>query len=170
MIFLDQVEAAANDARLYYLALAGALVVPDICGALEAEDGEATPARYKTWFDNHIAPLHSFDNDPPYVRGEDCYQFRCSFLHQGRTQHPKSEYSRILFIEPGAVPGVVHMVVIGDALVLDVREFCLEMVAGARRWIAAVIGTEPYQSNLGSFVQRYPNGLLPYIKGAPIIS
>jgi hypothetical protein len=28
--FLDQVEAAANDGRFYYLALAGALAVPDI--------------------------------------------------------------------------------------------------------------------------------------------
>jgi hypothetical protein len=47
--YLDQVEAGANVAQLYYLALAGALVIPDMCGALESQNGEATKAQYEAW-------------------------------------------------------------------------------------------------------------------------
>jgi hypothetical protein len=168
--FLDQVEAGANTARLYYLALAGALVIPDICGALESADGSTNGAIYTAWFDTHVAPLHVWGGRPPMLTGEDSYRFRCSFLHQGRTQHPKSGYSRIVFVEPGATTNVFHMNILNDALNIDVREFCLEMVGAARKWVASVAGTQPYESNLAAFVRRYPNGLAPYIVGAPVIS
>jgi len=35
---------AASAAGLYYLALFAALAIPDICSALETENGKATPA------------------------------------------------------------------------------------------------------------------------------
>ncbi|MGA2036505.1 MAG: hypothetical protein ABSH04_02855 [Acidimicrobiales bacterium] len=169
--YLDQVEAAANDSRFYYLALAGSLVIPDICGALESKDGGATGDRYKTWFDTHVAPRNvSYFTRKPYLTGEDCYRFRCSFLHQGRTQHPKSGYTRILFIEPGPNPIIGHMNIVNDALNIDVRLFCTEMVDSARQWLTGVVGTEPYETNLNAFVRRYPNGLAPYIGGMPVIS
>src|SRR5438132_7430853 len=108
--FLDQVAIAANNQRLYYLALTGALVIPDICSALEAKDGQANGPRYIAWFDSHVAPRYASARRPPMLTGADWYRFRCSFLHQGTTQHPKSTYSRILFIEPGAAPTVIlHM-------------------------------------------------------------
>lgn len=170
--FLDQVEVAANDARLYYLALLGALAIPDLCGALEAQGGEATRARYKSWFDTHVGPLYvnHWAGDEPFLSGEDCYLFRCSYLHQGRTQHPRSGYSRILFVEPGTTTNVFHMNIMNDALNIDVRLFCLEMVTAARGWLAGVAGTEPYETNLNAFVRRYPHGLAPYIVGIPVIS
>lgn len=168
--YLDQIEAAANDGRFYYLALTGALAVPDICGALESNDGEANGPRYKAWFDAHMATRHAYGGRPPILTGEDCWRFRCSFLHQGSTQHPTSGYARILFIEPGATGNTFHMNVIGDALNIDVRFFCVEMVDSARRWLGGVVGTEPYQTNFDAFVHRYPVGLAPYIRGVPVIS
>jgi hypothetical protein len=62
------------------------------------------------------------------------------------------------------------MNIMGDALNIDVRLFCLEMVVSARQWLAGVAGTEPYETNLNAFVRRYPNGLPPYIGGVPVIS
>jgi hypothetical protein len=163
--FLAQVEAGAKADNLYYLALAGALVIPDMCGALESQNGEAKGSHYKSWFDRHIAPMHGI------LTGEDCYRFRCSFLHQGRTQHPTGTYSRIVFVEPGAPFGAVfHMNVMNDALNIDVQHFCAEMVMGARNWLGQVRGTEPYESNLNKFVRRYPNGFAPYFIGVPVIS
>src|SRR6266498_4055315 len=47
--FLDQIDAATN-ANFYYVAFACALAVPDICTGLEASDGRATGARYRTWW------------------------------------------------------------------------------------------------------------------------
>lgn len=168
--FLDQVEIGANNPSLFYLALSGALAIPDICGALESSDGTTDGDTYSEWFDTHIAPIHSRQNQPPKLSGRDCYRFRCSFLHQGTTLHPQSRYTRILFVEPGTTTNVFHMNVINDALNIDVRLFCLEVVTGARRWVEQVTGTEPYETNLNACVRRYAGGLPPYIVGIPVIS
>ncbi|MGO9964937.1 MAG: hypothetical protein ACLPUG_16115 [Acidimicrobiales bacterium] len=170
--FLGQLEAAASDSRLYYVALLGALVIPDICGALESQNGLASGLRYKRWFDTHVAPLHvNVRTHQPFLNGESCYRFRCSFLHQGRTRRTGQGYTRIVFIEPGVQSPVhAHMNILNDALNIDVQDFCLEMVGSARRWLAGVIGTEPYQTNMNNFVRRYPTGLSPYIAGVPVIS
>lgn len=161
---LSQIGWAA-DHGIYFLALAGALMIPDICGALEAPDGQATGSRYAAWFDTHVAPLHN-----NWMTGDMCWKFRCSLLHQGTAQHPRGAYSRILFVEPGAHGGTFHMNVLNDALNIDARMFCLELVAAALAWEESVSGTEPYETNVRKFVTRYPNGLRPYIVGVPIIS
>ena len=163
--YLNQIEMAAKTNGLYYLSLGASLTIPDICGALESTDGIATGARYKAWFDaNALPPYRNF------LSGEDCYRFRCSFLHQGTTGHPQSSYSRIVFIEPGATGTVAHLNVMNDALKIDVKRFTLDMVVSAKMWLACVKGTEPYESNLNKFVRRYPQGLAPYIVGVPVIS
>ena len=62
------------------------------------------------------------------------------------------------------------MNILNDALNIDVREFCIEIVSAARLWLEQVRGTEPYETNCVSFVHRYPNGIAPYIIGLPVIS
>ncbi len=166
--FFNQVAVAARH-RLYFLALAGALMIPDLCGALDSPDGQATGTRYKAWFDQHFAPLHAFGGTP-MLDGQTCWQFRCSLLHQGTTQHDNSAYSRILFVEPGTTTNFFHMNVLNDALNIDAEQFAIEMVKVARAWRQVVTGTEPYETNVGKFVARYPNGLPPYIVGLPVIS
>lgn len=159
-----QVVVGAN-AGVYFLALAGALMIPDICGALAAPDGRATGERYVDWFDTNAA-----DRFHGIMDGDTCYRFRCSLLHQGKSQHPQSRYSRVLFVEPGATSNVFHLNVLNDALNLDVRTFCLDLVGAASEWQAIVAGTEPYDTNLVNTIQRYPDGLSPYIGGVPVIS
>lgn len=167
--FFDQV-GRATDSGFHFLSLAGALMIPDICGALDSADGQATGSRYAAWFDQHVAPSYSWNGAPPLLNGETCYRFRCSFLHQGTMQHPRSAYSRILFVEPGATTITIHMGVTNDALTIDVREFCLDLVRAAQVWRGSVSGTEPYETNVKAFVTRYPRGLPPYISGVPVIS
>ena len=99
---------AASAASLYYLALSAALAITDICSALETENGKATPARYKAWFDRHGAPKCNAVLD-----GNTCYLFRCSMLHQDTTQEPVTQYLRVLFVEPG--DGAVSLEVTGPA-------------------------------------------------------
>jgi len=165
--FLNQVDLAANTAGLYFLALAGALVIPDICGALESPDGITNGARYIAWFIANVAPKYSAGL--VQLSGEDCYRFRCSFLHQGTTVHPKASYTRIIFLEPGG-PIMGHMNILNDALNLDIPTFCHDMTDAARNWMASQTGTEPYESNRKVFVTRYPEGLAPYAVGMPVIS
>jgi len=169
--FFTQVGIAANNG-LYFLALAGALTIPDICGALESDNGWATGAKYAAWFDKHVASLHTpgWRSGEPILSGETCYQFRCSFLHQGTTHHLASNYSRIMFVECGATSNIFHMNVLNGALNIDVRLFCLEMVTAAQAWRGGVVGTELYETNLTKFVARYPQGLAPYyFAGVPVI-
>ena len=163
--YLDQVEAA-NDANLFYVALAGALMVPDMAAAMDAPDGRTNAARYAAWFDQHAAQ-HFFD----LITGEDCYGLRCSMLHQGRMEPHKGSYERVVFLEPGASDPVrLHCNVFGDALNIDVRMFVADIIRSARAWLDTAEPTELYKLNYERTMQRYPHGLRPYIEGFPVIA
>jgi hypothetical protein len=158
---LQQIEDGLR-ANLYYLSLMAALAIPDMCAALSSPDGQTTGARYADWFDQNVAPKYGGNLD-----GQTCYQFRCSLLHQGTTQHPKSKYSRIFFVEPSK--RVLHNNVFDDALNVDVRIFCGDLITSANTWLVANENTANYQNNLAKFIRRHPNGLPPYIIGLPVI-
>jgi len=167
---IDQARQAA-DSRAYYLSLFAALALPDICAAMSSPDGQTNRSRYIAWFDEFVAPKYTVGPDRvPSLTGTNCYYYRCSILHQGSSQHPRSSFSRILFVEPGATTNVFHNNVINDALNLDVRLFCQDVCDGADSWLAAAEHTAEYQANYGHFLQRYPNGLPPYIVGVPVIA
>lgn len=155
----------ANDTGLYYVALMTALALPDICSALEASDGLANGTRYAAWFDEHVAPKYN-----GFLTGSDCYLFRCSFLHQGKTQHPKGNYSRILFLEPGTSSNIVHNNILNDALNIDVKIFCSDILESVEAWLPEAQKLPHFANNLAQFVARYPNGFPPYIVGTPVIT
>ena len=161
---LSQIRIASDD-RLYYVALFSALALPDICGALEALDGQATGPRYAAWFDKWIAPKYAGS-----FSGQDCYHFRCSLLHQGSTQHPKGAFSRILFVEPGSTSGVFHNNILNDALNIDVSIFCGDMIEGVKAWLPGARDLPHFAANENRFVTRYRHGLAPYIVGLPVIA
>jgi hypothetical protein len=66
---------AASATGLYFLALFCALTLPDICGALESENGQASGSKYKAWLRANV-PEQATDADL-------IYGLRCSLLHQG---------------------------------------------------------------------------------------
>lgn len=165
---LNQIRAA-NDAGLYYVALFSALAVPDICGALESQDGTANGQRYKAWFDHWVAPKYSFFGGTS-LTGEVCYYYRCAALHQGCAIHPKMQYSRIIFVEPGNRGIMLHNNVMNDALNIDVGRFCEDVISSCESWLAAVAADHTVQQNLANSMQRYPQGLTPYIAGIPVIA
>ena len=165
---LQQIRQA-NVGGLYYVALFSALALPDVCGALDSPDGRATKTRYISWFDAHVTPRYETARGPT-LTGTDAHYFRCSMLHQGRTGHPASKFSRILFLEPGTSNVVLHNNVFNDALNIDVRIFVQDILAAAEAWLAAAEVTTTFQTNIRHFVTRYPSGLPPYIVGVPVIS
>ena len=169
--FLEQIEIGLKS-NLYYLSLFAALAIPDICGAIGSEDGEASRNKYIDWFNKYVA--HKYEGQIAgervvFLTAEDCYFFRCSLLHQGSSQHPKSGYSRVIFVEPSATTNVFHCNIMNDALNIDVRIFCNDIIEGARAWLQKYEETELYKKNYGKFMSRYPNGLAPYIVGVPVI-
>jgi hypothetical protein len=179
---VEQIEASLAS-RLYFLSLFSSLSVPDIAGALSSDNGEASGKKFAAWYEAWVRPRfceNVLATLPPHARdhvaelenpldGESCYQFRCSLLHQGSTQHPKSKFDRIIFIEPGATTNVIHYGRMNDALCIDLPSFCNEVLQGARAWLASHEADPIVQKNLSRFVHRHPLGLRPYIAGVPVI-
>lgn len=170
---LKQIEAGLSN-NLYFLSLFVSLTIPDICAAMESANGRTTNTRYKAWFNKHFAPR----NPRKYGAGtnftaDDCYNFRCAILHQGRTNNGKTPYKRIMFFEPGTFSIGLHSCVVGSktkekSLVIDVKVFCADMVQGAKDWIKVNENSAAYKTNTPYLVKRYPQGIPP-VFGGPVI-
>jgi hypothetical protein len=159
--YLEQIQLAIGY-NLYYVAFMATLAVPDLCGALDSEDGQATKEKYIDWYDRYVTGCD-------YLDGSTCYYLRCSMLHQGSTQHPSSRYSKVIFIEPSSRNIVLHCNILNDALNIDLRVFCNDVIGAAARWLAEVEEMERFKANYSRFIHRYPDGLRPYIVGVPVI-
>jgi hypothetical protein len=167
---LSQIQKA-KEAGLYYVSLISALTVPDIAGALGSQDGRASSELYIDWYERWVRPRlrEKRDRDNPFS-GEACYSFRCSMLHQGRSQRQSDAYTKIIFIEPGYPNCQMHYVQIGGAaLLIQVDEFIDEIVIGCELWLASVLGTDLFEKNYANFARRHPAGLAPYVNGVPVI-
>lgn len=162
--FINQIQLALQNPSLYYLTLFASLALPDICGAMSSENGESSKEKYIQWYDQYMAHKCQF------FTGEDCYYFRCSLLHQGSSQHQRSEYRRIIFVEPSATTNIFHCNILNDALNLDVSVFCNDLIQSVENWLQVYENTELYKRNYERLIKRYPNGLPPYIGGVPVIS
>lgn len=110
---------------LYQASLVMTLCVPDICAALESNNGQASGKKYRKWFNKYIS-------NNVGISSKDCYYFRCSFLHQRRTSHKKSSYSRIIFVQPTS-SSTFHNNIIDGVLNIDLKIFCFEIISAARR-------------------------------------
>jgi hypothetical protein len=166
--YIQQVEIALKN-RLWLIAAIGALTLPDICGALPEPNGQATGQRYAKWFDQHVGPL-GYTNS---LSGNNCYKLRCSLLHQGSAQHPKSNVGRILLFMPRPDGNRVHLVGMDfggeKCLILDAERFCNDLVNATRTWWTATKDDALVKKNFDRFVRYWPDGINPFIVGTPII-
>lgn len=147
---IDQIRRAEK-AGLYYLALIGALTLPDICGALASENGRATGAKYKDWLRSFV-PEQAADADL-------IWGVRCSLLHQGHA-HPKGSFP-MAFTGPGT--GQVHNLSIVDGQGnqvgwTSIEMFVEEVTAGAERWYAEFGETQRVKRNYEKFARIRPEG------------
>jgi hypothetical protein len=149
---LHEIERAL-EAKLYYVAIAVALSVPDICACLECDPDKpiwATFEKYAAWCDANIR----FQN----LDGADLARLRGGVLHQGHFGHPKSKFNRVLFIGPessvkahdvimtvldyvsfGGV-SATELRLSGQILHLDVVRFCQTIMDSARKWVISKAG------------------------------
>lgn len=180
---IDQLEKSL-DSQYYFLALATALSVPDIAAAIDSDDGKATGQKYVAWYDEWVLPRFStnvnevlqargiespVDIENPFT-GAECYYYRCAMLHQARSTHARSAFSRVMFVEPKSTSNVIHYGILNDALTIDLPSFCLEVTQGYRDWVAAAQEEGNYKRNMENTMQRHRDGLAPYILGVPVIS
>lgn len=157
---LDEVDRALQ-AGLFYLALAGALTVPDLCAVAETPE-LGVRARYERWWDEHLGQEYA-----QMAGGAVAYQLRCAVLHEGSYQLRSGGFSRVIFLEPGgSIQG--HLNIVNDALWLDLPTLVRDILVAGRTWRSGV--TEEVESRLERHVRRHPNGLAPYIVGCPVIA
>ncbi len=155
----------ASQAGLHYLALFGALALPDICGALASDDGKATGPKYIAWVQAYV----------PQQAGEaaEIYGLRCSLLHQERAL-PHGAPFPIAFTFPTPTSGTLHNLstMVGDDQVgwISVPAFVNEVTDGAERWLRQFENTQTVTRNLEKFARYRPNGLPPHTGGFPVIA
>jgi hypothetical protein len=148
----------ASKAKHFHIALVAALVLPDICAALESTDGQATGAKYKAWTDKWLSPKYG-DVTGTSLSGDTCYYYRCAVLHQNRSLHPKLGFERVAFLEPnGSV--TMHDCVINNVLVIDIPSFCQDMSEAVSEWLRAAEGTVEYKTNVRNGMQRFPSDVV----------
>lgn len=163
-VITDEIERALS-AELYYLALIGALTLPDICAALESADAQTTGQRYQAWCETWFTPAYS-----SMLTGRDLWALRCGVVHHGRFGPPQSQYARVVFTLPNAMQALVHNVSVDDVLSLDALTFCRDMIQAALSWYAANQNKAEVIANLPRLVQYRSEGLPGYIVGIPIIA
>jgi hypothetical protein len=182
-VLIDQLDQSI-DSEYYFLALAMALSVPDIAAAIGSNDGEANGKKYMAWYDKWVFPRFSINvnemlqargiKNPVHIEnpftGAECYYYRCAMLHQARSIHAKSAFSRVMFIEPQSTTHVIHYGILNDALTIDLPSFCREVTQGYRDWVAVAQEEENYKKNIANTIQHHANGFAPYIVGVPVIS
>jgi hypothetical protein len=172
-------------AKLYYLAIAVALSVPDICACLECDPDKpiwATSDKYISWCERNL--VGQFKN----LDGTDLFRIRGGILHQGHFDHPKSKFDRVMFIGPespikshdvitSVAPGVKfggisveELRLVGDILMLDVLRFCRSIMDSACKWAIAKAADPFVKRNLPNLVRYRPNGLPPFSIGVPTIA
>jgi len=154
---------AALAGGLYYLALYGALALPDICGALGSENGRATPSKYKSWLKENV-PSEAGD-------AELIYGLRCSLLHQGRAFPHGSVFPLAFTYSPTGGFHNFSTVVNGEQVGwVDTAIFIREMTSGAEKWLRTYEGTNTVEGNLDKFARLRPEGLPPHVVGMPVIA
>lgn len=162
-VITKEIERALSSG-LYYLAVITTLSLPDMCAALESDDGTTSGQKYKSWCDAWLLPSY------PMLTSGDLYSMRCGVVHQGRLGHPRMQYARILFTLPNPNRNVFHRNVINDALNLDVVIFCRDMVRAVEQWYAAKHNDPNVVANLPRLMRHHERGLAPYMVGMPLIA
>ena len=172
---LEQIKVGLSH-NLYYLSLFATLTIPDICSALESKDGKTDGKKYKKWFDEYMVNKEPEKyGDGRNLTSNDCWNFRCAMLHQGRSSHDKIDYKRILFVEQPDLHGIgsIHACIVGAAteeksLLINVEKFCSDMIESANEWLVKNEKTDIYKENFLKLIRRYPGGIKPVL-GCPVI-
>jgi len=154
--YFDEVDRC-RQGKCYWALLHLLIVLPDICGALESDNGEANRDKYKRWCERYIADF--------LISSEEWYDIRCVLLHQGRTQGKRGKrYKVYSFSQPNMNGSKVHRKVIDGVLHLDVDEIAKEFLKGMREWTKD-LGLEKHQiyatnveHNLPSLARVTPKG------------
>jgi hypothetical protein len=149
-VYLTEMERCEK-AGAYWALLHLALVLPDICAALEYGPDAKVGERYTMWCRDHF-PKH------PSLTPDDRYQIRNAVLHEGSTLTNKSQYRSISFVEPRVADLEVHQNVTtsvdGKNLTLDVKQLADETRGAMGHWFVSLQESDERNALVASRLNR----------------
>lgn len=156
-------QALAN--HLFYAAIMLCLAIPDVCAALESDDGMTTKEDYKRWYRQWFQPKY------PELSEDDMYSLRCGVFHRGRLNDPRPglQYERVVFTLPSAQGRFYHREM-NNAYCTDAHDFCRQMIQSAEDWYRDNQNVPNVEKNMLRLVQYRPEGLKSYIVGVPVVA
>jgi len=147
---LEQIEACLHK-QWYYVAIMASLVIPDIGGAIDSENGEADQKKYAAWFDKYVKPKYTGKTN---LTGDKCYYLRSSMLHQGKTKHSKIKVVFMRFPQSNAHVNPV-LLKNNQGLLVEPNTFCNNMVYAAYDWLEVVHDNSRFKNNIINFMNLY---------------
>lgn len=128
-VYLDEIDRCVLG-QCYWALLHLIVVIPDICGALEEPNCEATKAGYLDWCKRIFPPA-----PPALLSPDDRYVIRKILLHQGRTLASKGHYTYYKFTPPAPSGVKIHGTRFASGqITLDVVEMAGETKRALRDW------------------------------------
>lgn len=161
---LKQIETALMF-KLYTIALQSAIALPDICGAMQSNDGIAKDSKYAKWFNKYM-------KDKTCLTAYECYKLRCCLLHQGISFRNDKAIKRIIFVYPNEsikMKDCYFNIGNDEAICIDLIDFCNNIVQAVRQWEKDMQDNQNYIKHYPNLINLYPNGLPPFIVGVSVI-
>lgn len=164
--FIAAARAAAA-ADNWFAALALALTLPDICGALENPGPGKSKARFVDWWDRYMAHHYAVYPDAgeswqpfTYLPGTEAFALRCSYLHAGTDDvaRPDTALTRVRFLGPpsAAAFGFNPQT---RTLAIGLEQF-VDWVCGAvETWLAERAEDPEVHSRLSGLVSIIPSAI-----------
>ena len=152
------------DAGFYSLPIFMAAAIPDICSALEAEDGRAKHSRYKSWFERWVASRMSL------ISADDCYNLRCGLVHQGRLGQMPGSVNQVVFLLPNAIISNFSNNRFDNTYMYAVVDFCKDMVGASCDWWIENSNNSVVLHNSESVLKLHRSGYGNSIQGVPVLA
>jgi len=151
--FLNSIRADVKH-ESWFAALALALMLPDICGKLQWPEEQKTGKRYAKWWADNFGITYQYGSPSDYVTGDEMWQLRCAYLHEGSSelQNHKTELSAVIEKFQFTISRD-HLKKEGNTVWLDVQTFCENMCKQVEDWETNILSQD-------SFMQRRAEKLL----------
>ncbi len=106
--------------------------------------------------------------------GRSCYRLRGGVVHRGNAAgHPFFGATHVIFTVPeSGVSFHAFSLKVGEstAAMFDLGKFCDAMAQAVRKWYAAHKDDEKVKANVRNLLSLRPDGIIPFIAGAPIVA
>jgi len=130
----------------YWALLHLSVILPDICAALESEDGQGKPDKYKNWCKRYLAD--------EAMSASDWYALRCALLHQGQTTPDEGRYRSVSLSSPATAVRLHKVIVPSEGnITLDMVRVAEDIRGSIARWRRDL--ESPAQANHLANLQRH---------------